>query len=58
MCNLADGGLDVLAVVMAWWITFTVVIVIALSAGFGPSGIIAGKAAGWLAVFAGADVFL
>jgi hypothetical protein len=48
----------VLAVVMAWWITFTVVLVIALSMGFGPAGVIAGKAVGWLGVFASADVLL
>ncbi|KAI9765208.1 MAG: hypothetical protein M1840_007700 [Geoglossum simile] len=45
----------VLAVVMAWWITFAVVMVITLSAGFGPSGIVAGSmAAGFQAWMYGA----
>ena len=34
---------DVLAVILAWSITFTVVITLLLILGFGPSGVIAGR---------------
>ncbi|KAI7778466.1 hypothetical protein LA080_002070 [Diaporthe eres] len=33
----------VLAVIFAWWITFTIVCTIIMSLGFGPAGIIAGE---------------
>ncbi|KAJ0120876.1 uncharacterized protein J7T55_015612 [Diaporthe amygdali] len=35
----------ILAVVLAWWITFTVICTIILVIGFGPAGVIAGTAA-------------
>ncbi len=35
--------IDVLALIMAWWITFTVVMTLIMCLGFGPRGIIAGK---------------
>lgn len=35
----------VLAIIFAWWITFTIVCTIIMSLGFGPAGIIAGTAA-------------
>lgn len=35
----------VFACVMAWWITFTLVLILALSMGFGPAGVIAGTGA-------------
>jgi hypothetical protein len=35
---------DILAIILAWWITFTVVITLLLTfGGFGPGGIIAGR---------------
>jgi hypothetical protein len=33
----------VLALVMTWWITFTVVVTLCLCLGFGPAGIVAGN---------------
>ncbi|GAM41997.1 hypothetical protein TCE0_043r15580 [Talaromyces pinophilus] len=36
---------DILAVITAWWITFTVVMMIVMSLGFGPRGIVAGSIA-------------
>lgn len=36
---------DVLAAITAWWITFTLVITIILSLGFGPAGVVAGSLA-------------
>ncbi|OGE53457.1 hypothetical protein PENARI_c007G04040 [Penicillium arizonense] len=33
---------DVLAIITAWWITFSIVITIILCLGFGPGGIVAG----------------
>ncbi|KAH8700431.1 hypothetical protein BGW36DRAFT_374121 [Talaromyces proteolyticus] len=36
---------DVLAIITAWWITFTVVMTIIMTLGFGPGGIIAGSIA-------------
>lgn len=38
----ADNCLDVLALVMAWWITFTVVLTLLWTVGFGPVGVGAG----------------
>ncbi|KAF4612542.1 hypothetical protein G7Y89_g15590 [Cudoniella acicularis] len=35
----------VLAIVMAWWITFTLVMTICMTLGFGPAGIVAGSIA-------------
>lgn len=37
------GGSDILAIITAWWVTFTIVMTIVMSLGFGPSGIVAGK---------------
>lgn len=34
---------DVLAILMAWWITFTLVITVLMTMGFGPGGILSGK---------------
>ncbi|PKX89357.1 uncharacterized protein P174DRAFT_445899 [Aspergillus novofumigatus IBT 16806] len=36
---------DVLAAITAWWITFTIVITIIMSLGFGPAGVVAGSLA-------------
>ncbi|KAJ5673624.1 hypothetical protein N7507_002751 [Penicillium longicatenatum] len=36
---------DILAVITAWWITFTVVVIIFLCLGFGPVGIVPGSLA-------------
>jgi hypothetical protein len=33
---------DVIAIIMAWWIIFTIVATLLLCFGFGPKGIIAG----------------
>ena len=30
---------DILAIIMAWWITFTLVVTVVLSLGFGPVGV-------------------
>ncbi|KAJ0421100.1 hypothetical protein BJY00DRAFT_283109 [Aspergillus carlsbadensis] len=38
---------EVLTVITAWWITFTVVMTILLCLGFGPGGIVAGSIAAW-----------
>jgi hypothetical protein len=35
--------LDVLAILMAWWITFTLVITVLMTMGFGPGGVLSGK---------------
>lgn len=40
--NYPWGCSDVLAIIMAWWITFTIVATISACAGFGPVGIIGG----------------
>jgi hypothetical protein len=34
---------DVIAPITAWWITFTIVMTIIMTLGFGPSGIVAGS---------------
>lgn len=34
---------DILAIIFAWWITFTIVCTIIMSLGFGPVGIIPGE---------------
>ncbi|KAB8078122.1 hypothetical protein BDV29DRAFT_166927 [Aspergillus leporis] len=36
---------DVIAPITAWWITFTIVMTIIMTLGFGPSGIVAGSLA-------------
>ncbi|XPS75412.1 hypothetical protein M3J09_007499 [Ascochyta lentis] len=36
----------VIAIIMAWWITFTIVATLLLCLGFGPKGIIPGSLAG------------
>ena len=41
--QLIQRSLDVLAIIFAWWITFTIVCTIIMSLGFGPAGIIAGE---------------
>jgi hypothetical protein len=41
--ELTSDTADVLAIILAWSITFTVVIALLLTLGFGPSGIIAGR---------------
>jgi hypothetical protein len=42
--ELTDDNADVLAIILAWSITFTVAITLLLTfAGFGPAGIIAGR---------------
>lgn len=38
----AEPHPDIMAVVLAWWITFTVICTINLVIGFGPAGVIAG----------------
>ncbi len=39
---LIGGLVDVLALIMAWWITFTIVLTLLLCLGFGPVGIVPG----------------
>ena len=43
------SSVDVLAVIFAWWITFTVIVTIVLALGFGPMGVGAGKTSACLA---------
>jgi hypothetical protein len=33
---------DILILIMAWWISFTIVVILILSLGFGPAGVVAG----------------
>ena len=33
---------DIIAILMAWWITFTLMITILMTMGFGPGGILSG----------------
>ncbi|KAL2802652.1 hypothetical protein BJX63DRAFT_414522 [Aspergillus granulosus] len=42
---------EVLRILTAWWITFTVVMIILLSLGFGPAGVVAGSIAAWFQSF-------
>jgi hypothetical protein len=42
--RLTCGLADILAIILAWWVTFTVIITVLLTfGGFGHGGIIAGK---------------
>ncbi|PYH94032.1 hypothetical protein BO71DRAFT_399203 [Aspergillus ellipticus CBS 707.79] len=36
---------DVIAIIMVWWVTFTVVTTIIICLGFGPAGVVAGSLA-------------
>lgn len=43
---MAEQAVDVYAVVIAWVVTFTILVALLLSLGFGPVGVVAG-AFGW-----------